>query len=233
MAVVDLATLRARVLRAVSMTATDISTADLDAHINGGLQELDDLLQDELGQDYFRQESSITLAAAPYTLAANFYRLLSLHLDHDGTWQKVERIAEGEEAALLNSRQDGLWPWGMGWRYRLATAVGTGNTTGPTTITLLPLPDTSYAAKLAYQPQRPLLALVTDTVDYPKGWEEFAVQEAARRIAQDEDAPTERFELALAKQRTRITKAVPKRQASEPVHPPQTGRRQGYTGRWS
>lgn len=233
MAVVSLSTLRARVLRTVSMTASDITTADLDEHINRGLEELDDFLQDALAENYLRQDMDITLTSTPYVLPANFYRLQSLHLLHSDAWTKVERLAEGEEAAVLNSQQDGLFPWGVGWRYRLATAVGTGNTTGPTALALLPPPSSSYPAKLAYQPQRPILVINSDTVDYPKGWEEFAVQEAARRITQDEDSDTSRFDLALAKQRERIVKAVPKRQTSEPVHPPQTGRRQRYTGRWS
>jgi len=237
MAAVTLQVLRDRVLRAVSMVASDIATATLDAHVNAGLQELDDYLQDSF-EDWYRRTIAPdpVLTATPYELPPDFHRLLSLFVFDSGRWHRVERVAAGEEEALLNASASNPWGWGAAWRYRLAGSTGTGDTTGPTTLELLPAPATGYTARIAYQPERPALVDAADTVDYQSTWEEFAVQEAARRIAQDEEADTSRFETALEKQRARILRAVPVRQVTEPPHPPQTGRRgpprHGYGSTW-
>lgn len=233
MAVVTLAELKARVLRAVSMTSSDILPADLVDHLNQGLRELDDRLRTAFGEEYFRKTLDADLGPASYVLPADFFLLRSLLLEDSGTWVTVERLAAQEEAALLNATANGIWPWSPRWRYRLSGTTGVGATTGPTTLELLPTPSSTHRARIAYEAQRPLLSDDADSVDYPSGWEEYAVQVAARIIAENEQDDVAKFERAVERQGRRIDGLAPKRQLTEPVHPPQTGRRSGMLGRHS
>lgn len=208
MAAVTLTTLRARVREAAdlgtSAFVTDTATS-LDAWINTGVQHLHDLLREMMKDEPLSTSETplaITVASGTGTqaLPEDFYDLLGVDLSLSGQRVDAKRFTFKERNAL---RAGGYWAPREVPRYRLDGSNLRLNGA-----------DGAYTGTIFYAPSPALLVNGTDAVNYPNGYEEYAVLLAAIKVAVKEETDPSGLLQLLAMERARIEGAAKRDEGS-------------------
>lgn len=211
MTAVSLTTLRTRVRELADMVGsafvTDAATS-LDALVNVGVQKLHDKVLDAMGDDSLGRSSSavaITIASGTGTqaLPADFYRMLGVDLLIGGDRVDLRRFEWKQRNAI---RTQSLW---------LPREVPQYCLDGTTALRLNGM-DGSYTGTLWYAPIATVLVNVGDTVDYPNGWEQYAVLYAAILALTKEESDTSGLKSLLAEEGQRIEAAAARRHQGSP-----------------
>lgn len=210
MAAVTLTTLRVRVREIADMGSTTFVTdaaTSLDAWINLGVQHLHSLLREVMKDEAHASSTaaiSITVAAGTgvQALPADFDDLLGVDLSLGGQQVDARRFTFKERNAL---RAGGAWLPQVGPQYRLDGANLRLNG-----------PDGTYTGSLLYVPTPALLVGGSDAVNYPNGYEEFAVLTAAIRCLLKEESDASGLMQLLGIERARIEAAGKRDEGSPP-----------------
>jgi hypothetical protein len=152
------------------------NAVSFDTLINGALAELYDLLVAARGHEYYATDATLSIVSgtATYSLASDFYQLLSVRLEWgDGELEELTPAAVRQRTAFENT----LAPWQRGSikAYRLR---GT-QAASAQTMEFFPTPTTSVTARYRYIPAFALLDDDTDTFDGVNGWEKLVALKAA------------------------------------------------------
>ena len=207
MASVTLTTLLSRVrTRADMVGSLFVTDSELTAFLNASLDELYDLVLQKFGDDYYVSSSSITTVAgtSSYALPSGFYKLLGVDLTIGGEVRDLKRFEFKERNLHRNST--GLVGPTDAPRYRLEGS----------NLRLYPAPQSVMSGTLWYVPQRTQLSSGSDTVDFPGGWEEYAVIDAAIKALVKEESDPAALIAAKADMLRRIEQAATNRDAGEP-----------------
>lgn len=178
--------------------------ADVTRYVNQGATELYDLLVEARGRRFFRknppQSITTTASTSRYALNADFYRLIS-----------VRRSGEGGELLRSFDHVDEPWLRDDG----ASSDYPTHYELQPGYIELLPLHSAGTTIVVDYVPVFTDLSADGDTFDGINGWEEYAVDYAARCMAvKDEEWELVRaLDADMARLRERIQKLAPTRDA--------------------
>lgn len=207
MGAVSLTTLRARVREACDQVGTTFVTdaaTSIDAFINTGLDELYDVVLQHFGEDYYVSSSAFSTVAgtSAYSLPSDFYKLLGVDLTFDGESVGLEKFSFAERNAFKTSQRSGDVP-----RYRLEGS----------NLRLYPAPASVTTGTLWYVPTRTPLVLGADTVNFPGGWEEYAVLSAAISCVIKEEGDPSALMARKADQLRRIESAAGQRDAGAPM----------------
>jgi hypothetical protein len=210
MASVTLTTLRARVRLHADIGASTFVTdaaASLDSFINMGVQALHDKVLNAMGDDALGvTEGAITPTIASGTgvvaLPSDFYRLLGVDLLVGGQRIDLKRFNFKERNALRDQTAYGhvAVP-----RYRLDGANLRFNG-----------PNGAYTGTLFYAPSPALLVNAGDAVNYPNGWEAFAIYHAALLVLAKEESDTREVARLLDIEGARIEAAAARRDSGSP-----------------
>lgn len=211
MASVTLTTLRARV-RELSDTGsstfvTDASTS-LDAFINTGVAKLHDLVANTDGDNLPDSTSTsgnitLTLGTGTIALPADFDRFLGLDINFQGSTLDVARFNWKQRNQL---RAQGGYAWGQSTpRYTLQGSNLRVNGQ-----------DGTYAYVLWYSPGATVLSAGSDAINYPNGYEHYAILYAAILVAQKEETDAGLLMGLLAEERSRIEDSISRRDSANP-----------------
>lgn len=156
---------------------------ELNDYINESLAELYELVRSSFGQDYYRKVYTFTTtSAASYNLPADMMALISVDVPLGGNLVLTARPYMENERNKFKFFPFGAWTMHQPIYYRLTGATdGTGN--AAQTISFMPTPTGSYTVNVNYVPVPPVLVADADTFDGVAGWEEYAVCDAAIKVA--------------------------------------------------
>jgi hypothetical protein len=210
MAAVTLTTLRARAReRADQVNSTFVpdSATGIDALINEGVQALHEILATKFGSDYRVSSSSTNTVAGTsnYSLPADFLKLLGVDLTVNGQPVDLKPFVFKERNVykrLVNGALGLALP-----RYRLEGSV----------LRLYPAPSAAYPLVIHYVPTAALLVNNNDAVDFPNGWERYAVLHAAIAMQKKEETDHRALESELMQLRGQIEAAAENRDAGAPA----------------
>lgn len=190
MASITLANLRTRVLERANMVGSSfVSTAELNAIINGEGAELHDIVVGAY-EDQFTTSLQFTISSGnTYSLTSSFYKLRGLDIQEGGDWFPLQRY----EWHNRNRRTANSYHHAKEIRYRL---VGS-------TLTLTPEDSALGTYRLWYIPGYTDLSADSDELAYPQNWHEFVIAGAAAKcLAKEESDPSVQLGLKeAAKQR--------------------------------
>lgn len=181
-----------------------VSDAEFTVFLNKSLDELYDLVLQKFGDDYYVASSAIATVAgtSTYALPSDFYKLLGVELTLSGEVRDLKKFEFKERNAYRNAVGSGAeLP-----RYRLEGS----------NLRLYPAPASVMAGTLWYVPQRVALATGADAVNFPGGWEEYAVIDAAIKALVKEESDISALQLAKTEMLRRIESASENRDAGEP-----------------
>lgn len=184
MTAVSLTTLRARVRELADMPVTTFVTdaaTSLDAFINAGIQRMHDVILNAGGEESLGTASSaisLTIASGTgtVTLPTDFYALQGVDLTVGGAvvdvkrYSRKERNSKRSQSIYLPRRTPEYLLEGTKLRF-----VGV---------------DGSYTGTVWYVPQPTPLVADADTINYPNGWEHYAVLYAAVLALTKEESDT-------------------------------------------
>lgn len=205
MPTVTLTELRTRVRKHADMESSTFVTDDeLTGYLNRALWALDDKLH-TLWEDYYAAEVEVSLSGTSHTLPEDFYKLVGVDVRQGGggDWVGLKPYALAERNAMRNLRQ--ARPEEQ--RYRIQ---------GTRTLHFLPGFSGATTAIISYYPQRAALVDDGDSVEYPHGWEEWAVLQAAIVCLTKEERDTTAKEKLLALENARVEASAPVRDVVEP-----------------
>jgi hypothetical protein len=208
------------------------NAVSFDTLINGALAELYDLLVAARGHEYYATDATLNIVAdtATYSLASDFYQLLSVRLEWgDGELEELTPAAVRQRTAYENT----LIPWQRGSlkAYRLR---GT-QTASAQTMEFFPTPTTSVTARYRYIPAFALLDDDADTFDGVNGWEKLVALKAAIEYRTIAEKPLGTLPQLYAECMARISALGDQRNANyaeqvQNVHPEGRFRRIGGLG---
>ncbi len=206
MASVTLATLVTRARqRADMVNSLFVTDAELANYLTASAQELHDLLVQKFGSDYSYSTSTVTTAAGTetYALPSTFYKLLAADITINSKKYDLKKYVLKERNHYKNSTLN--YPSQVP-RYRLQGS----------NISLLPAPSGVYTVTLHFAPVLPVTTNIIVAVDFPNGWEEYVVVDAAIKCLAKEESDTR--DLMASKQMIRgnIDEAAENRDAGEP-----------------
>jgi hypothetical protein len=207
MAAVSLTTLRARARERADFTSSafvsDTATS-LDAWINEGAQELHDLLVTHDGDEYAASSTSFStvVGTSDYSLPTDFLKLLAVDWASNGRQIDLKKFELKERNAYRSQLASAL----LLPRYRLA-----GNS-----IRLYPAPTVVTTVTVWYVPALTVLVNGADTVNFPNGWERYAVLHAAIACLKKEESDARPLEGELATLRGHIIATASNRDAGAP-----------------
>lgn len=151
--------------------------AEVTAYLNESIADLWDQILRARGFDGYEASTTISTVAGTtvYAVTAAFYELLSVSIDLGAGRGSVpmQRFSSLERPELENPA---TWGDGQPYAYKLV-----GNN-----IELLPTPLAAYSVEVRYIPTSTELSGDSDTFDGINGWEEWAVVDAARKMATKE-----------------------------------------------
>lgn len=174
-----------------------IADAELIGHINRACWQLDDILQGTW-EGYFTKEVPVTLSGTSHALPADFYKLVGVDIRGSrGEWVALRQYAEASRNSYRNARPG----YAEDVRYQLRAA----------SLAFLPGFASPTEAFLLYYPQLPAMVAPTDSRDYPNGWEQWAVIQAAILCLTKEERDTGPLERLLALEDKRVRDAAPVR----------------------
>lgn len=180
---------------------------DVTRYVNQGAAALYDLLVEARGRTFFRknppQTIVTTLATSRYDLAADFYKLISVRRDGP-VGNALLVFTPNEEPILRSSMQSTQFPT----HYELR----------PGAIEILPLHGAGTNIVVDYVPVYVDMVADADTFDGINGWEEYAVDFAAKCMAV-KDAEWElaqALDADMRKLEKRIQALAPTRDAFRP-----------------
>ncbi len=203
MAAVTLLTLRTRVRSRADMVAqlAFLPDAELNEFINASAQELHDLLIATFSGDYRHSTSTPTIVAGTeaYNLASDFYKLLG-----------VDCVVSGKTVSLKP------WTWGERHTYRSATGQIPRYRIENSQIRFLPAPRSVLTITIHYAPPFVVLAADGDEVNFPNGWEEYIVIDAAIKCLVKEESDTSALERAKGAKIAQILASAPIRDQGAP-----------------
>jgi hypothetical protein len=190
-----------------------------------------DLLVKARGEEYYLSEQTIAVsqpAGTLYTLNANFYQLLNVHIQGPGFvgFLTLDPFQEREVAELKTQSLIGTYYPQM-TKYRLRGVQGTpGNPpTAPVAmIEFLPAPLVSFSAFVRYLPTCARGAiggtLTNPDVSYDgiDGWEEFVIWDVAAKLVIKEERDSTPYLQQRAMVEKRIQELAGARNAGEPEH---------------
>jgi hypothetical protein len=212
MASVQLSTLRTRVRSWVDMIgSTFVSDSEMNTAINSGLDELYDVIVSNFGDDYYVSSSALNTVAgtSAYALPSDFYKLLGVDLTMSSDAVALEAFNFKERNTYRAASGGTVTP-----RYRLE-----GNN-----LRLYPAPASVLSGTIWYVPQRTQLVLDGDTCNFPQGWEEYAVIDAALHATHKEESDLSGLLQKKAALRQRIVDAAANRNLDAPARVTDTGR---------
>ncbi len=199
MSAVTLSTLRTRARSRADMEDSDfISDSQLNQFINDSNKELHDLLVQKFGSDYRVSSASVSITSGVGTLTTGFMKLLGVDMVVDGLTRSLKKFQFAERAAWRNSDREEP-------RYRLEGSQ----------LRLLPNPG-STSVTIWYIPEASELSADGNTVDFPNGWEEYIVVDAAIKMRVREESETQELMIAKAGLLKRIEEAAENRDAGAP-----------------
>lgn len=142
--------------RADMVNSTFVTDAEITRWINLGITKLYDLLIKARGNEYYlRQYTTSTSATDPTVfLPYNFYRLMGLDANYNGSWHSVEKLAFQSERNAYQA--SGPWVYsGFPYKYLFQ---------GGNRLELYPAPTSIYSLRIWYLAQAPVLSTSTATV---------------------------------------------------------------------
>lgn len=212
---VTLASLRLQVRQKADMVNSQFVTdSELTGYVNSAYYELYDLLVQKFGNDYYVATSYLFTAdgtADSYALPLDFYKVLGLEIQDDGThWSPVRKYSQGDR-------------YGVGYdavpRYRLRGSF----------IAFSVAPKSGKAYRLWYVPRLSPLIGDSDLVDGVSGWEEYIVTDAAIACLAKEESDTSQLERERQGLTQRIEAAAENRDTGGPFTVQDT-RNDGWVG---
>jgi hypothetical protein len=164
-------------------TTTGITKQNMIDNINAGIAEMFNAACEAGGDEVYSKSSTVVTDGrdpSEYSLASDFYRLLSVELTVNSTDRVLLTKFTLAERPLLASASPG-WN-GRPYRYRLRGKTGIDTNSGAL-LELLPLPEVGQTVTYWYVFCPPRLAGDSDTLDGFAGFEDYAINFAARRFA--------------------------------------------------
>lgn len=152
-----------------------VSAQELIDWINEGYQALHEKLVSAYGEGYVSSAAALTVTSGVAALPATFFKLLTIETTVGGTVVTLLPYTMQERNAYRNAVWGGTKP-----RYAL---VGSN-------LNLLPVPPNGTVINITYAPEATPLALTTDTVTFPNGWEKYIVAYAAKQMLDKEESDT-------------------------------------------
>lgn len=214
MAAVTLATLRTRARERADMPipgfVPDTGTG-IDAWINEGVQKLWELLIKAYGQQFVETTSAFVTVAGvtDVPLPADFLVLYGVDLKIGTVSFALTRYNHSERNLYKN-----MLALAPAWRQRPRYSLSGMGSNG--ILRLLPAPDGGYQGSILYAPVAPLVSLVTDTVDFPNGWERFVVVYTAIQMRMKEETDTRELRIELSKMEAELEEIASRRDANQP-----------------
>ncbi len=207
---VTLSTLRSRVReRADMLTAGFVldTALSIDAWINEGVQKLHEMLIKAYGEEFLEKSASFTTVAGTSDIALpeDFFVLYGVDLALGGYQRTLMPYNRTERNAHRNLGSVGGCP-----RYKLSGMQAGG------VLRLLPAPSAVYTGTLWYAPSATLLVAVSDTVNFPNGWERFIVVYAAMQMLIKEESDVRELRTELNKMEAELAEVAQRRNADQP-----------------
>ena len=211
MASVTLTTLRSRVRELADLTGssfvTDAATS-LDSFINSGIQKLHDVILNAAGDEppipILSTSFNVTISSGTGTvsLPAAFYQLFGVELTLSGSVVDLKRFTRKERNSI---RSQTIYAPRRTPQYLL----------DGTTLRISGM-DGTYSGTAYYVPVASELSAGGDTINYPNGWEHFAVLYAALLVAAKEETDPSVLMRLLAMEQERIESSVKTDTANPP-----------------
>lgn len=207
MAAVTLATIvaraRERADQPVAGFIPDSATGSY-AYVNEGVQKIYERLT-TLYEDYFESSSTWTsTGVSDIALPADFFKLLGIDLNLSGQVISLTAMKRGERNAYRNTQ----------YLYRGAPKY---QVTG-SNLRILPAPAAGTSGTIWYVPQAPTLALTSDTINLPSGWERYVVLYTAIQMKMKQEDDTRELRIELEKMENELTDMASNRDAGQPRH---------------
>jgi hypothetical protein len=152
------------------------NAVSFDTLVNGAAAELYDLLVAARGHEYYATDATLSIVSgtATYSLASDFYQLLSVRLEWaDGQFEELHPSAVRQRTAYENTLAP--WQYGSVKAYRLKGS----QTASAQTMEFFPEPTATVTARYRYIPAFALLANDSATFDGVNGWEKLVALKAA------------------------------------------------------
>lgn len=213
-------------------STTGITLLDANAQINAGVAEVMNLIISAVGDTAYRKSQLITTQwnQTVYPLALDFYELKSAERAIDASnWLPLERFTAIDRPYLISSS-----PGWSGSPYRYCIQGKTAQDgSDPGSIELLPLPAPGTIIRLWYIFGPQLLVNDTDSFDGFAGFEDYAVNYAARRFAlkMEEYELADRLGAEMERLRQIILGMIKQRDGFSPPRVQMT-REESSRGRW-
>lgn len=182
------------------------STTEVNGYINDSIAAFQDLLIQAWGSWFFEADYDFTTSAddSTYPVPGGFY-LVSLVQVNTGTRFRKLRPSGREQRSALTDTNASLSGFPSFYALRGDNII------------LMPTPSSAMPVHIEYVPAATVLDSDSDTMDGVNGWEEWVVNDVARKMAVKDNATTQiavlKDELAVIEQRIRIM--APKRDRGE------------------
>lgn len=209
------------------------NAVSFDTIINGCLAELYDMLVAARGHEYYATDATLSIVAGTsvYSLASDFYQLLSIRLEwasDDMEELHTMGVRERTEYETLT----GTWGRHTAKAYRLK---GT-QTASARSVEILPAPTSAVTARYRYIPLFAELANDSATFDSVNGWEDLVALKAAIKYRTIAEKPIGNLQQLYAECYERIRGLADQRNANlaeqvQQVYPERRGR-YGLRDRW-
>jgi len=196
-----------------------VPTTEVDELINQGWARLYGRICRH-GSNHFLNSASLTITGGTATsaLPSDFYlcKGVDVKAAGDTEYHPIQRFQFEERLSLSASFGNN---WSGEVKYDIQGSGGSGD--GGAVIRWIPAPATGDAARLWYYPAALRLSANADTFDGGNGWERYAIDWAAAKIAQKEES----FELAdrinadLAKLEQDVIEEISNRDVGQAQHP--------------
>lgn len=153
-----------------------ITNAEINSYLNYWLRDLYDLVVQARGQDSVRKTQSISTVSgtASYSLASDFYQLLSV--DATLGTNLVQTLRPYMEADRNRFQWVPGWSYSSPAFYRIigSTALSGASPSSPS-IKFIPTPSGVYTVTVNYVPTFTDLSSDSDTVESFNGWDLYAI----------------------------------------------------------
>lgn len=222
MRAVPLSTLLLRVRRAadIESATTRFPDSELTDYLNESLAELYELIRSSFGEDFYRKVFTFSTVgqSATYNLPSDFQELISVDVPLGGNLVLTARPYLESERNLYKFFPFGAWTMHQPIWYRLTGASDSTGVTSSQTISFIPTPTGAYTVNVNYVPNATVLVSGSDSFDGVAGWEQYAVLDAARKVA-IKDKDTELLAMLgglKAEQQMRIEKMAAEHDSGQP-----------------
>lgn len=182
-----------------------VTDAELNRYIDQACKELYDKLIDARGERYYVTTiTTATTAGQSFVqLPADFYQLINVRLNVNGSWVTLEHYENIDLDVMLNAVTSApTYPI----RYRQSTSLPTVSVPGGlASITMLPTPQAVFSVQIDYVPTYTAVTVNGDvSLDGINGWEEFVTWKvAAIMIGKEEGSPAFALQM-LAREEKRV-----------------------------